>query len=122
DLASNEATFAPNKSGRRTTAISIPGRFTSQAKTALPVVFAFESNRGALFPINDQSRAVLSGAVFGTGKRIASPASSPSVARWSGVPSLTTLFSILILAAGTPHFAAAASANIVRAAAPTWRI
>ena len=121
-LSSIESTLAPKWSGRRTIAISSPGRRTSSAYLADPVVLATESSRGRRLPISFQSFGSLSATSLGTGTLAASAASSPNVAERCDRGCETTPFATAISSAGTPQLDAAAVASMIRAAAPTLRI
>ena len=50
-VASNDFTVAPNRGACATTAVSIPGNFTSCVKMAVPPLFALASTRGVLLSL-----------------------------------------------------------------------
>ena len=50
-VASNDFTFAPNRGACATTAVSMPGNFTSCVNVAVPLLFARMSTRGVTFSL-----------------------------------------------------------------------
>ncbi len=119
-VASKDFTFAPYCGGCATTAVSMPGSFTSMVKTALPFVLAFESLRGTSLPISLKSFGSFNFTSAGTGIAAAFCASCPKLALCSRCA--TTPRSTVIASAGTFHSFAAAATSIERAAAPALRI
>jgi hypothetical protein len=79
-LSSTDATLPPKRGGWATTAVSMPGSFTSCVKIALPVVLDTLSTRGAERPISVKSFGSFSLTSAGTGCLPAASASSPKPA------------------------------------------
>ena len=117
------ATLAPKRSGRRTIAISSPGRRTSSAYCRPPVVLATESSRGRRLPISFQSFGSLSatslggGSLHSVGRELAECGRTLRCLGARRCP-----WRPLISSARTPQRAAAARTSMIRAAAPTLRI
>jgi hypothetical protein len=121
-LSSTDATLPPKRGGWATTAVSMPGSFTSCVKIALPFVFDTLSTRGAARPISVKSFGSFSVTSAGTGCLPAASASSPKPAFFPLAACDTTPAFTVIWPAGTFHCAAAAPTSMARAVAPARRI
>ena len=122
-VSSTDATLPPNRDGRATSTVSIPGSRMSIVNWAVPLALIALSSRWTppSRPINRNAEGCFSGGSSGTGSRAAASANSPNrpcrSEAWRRTPCST-----VISAAGTAHACAAACTSMTRAAAPALRI
>ena len=121
-VASKLLTLPPNTGHSRMLATSMPGNFRSIAYIWRPVTLsATPSMRSSGLPMIFHSLGLLRVMSLGTSSLAAASATSPNrTVRPLGLW-VITLLAAIHSATGTPHFCAAASTSMMRAAAPPLR-